>query len=586
MSVSGRNDLQNKIADMASVGTVDLEEFLDLAIRDSGKAGCLRAVESCSCPLKAIIPDLFGVQMSLVERLTEIGLALSGESRVERLLEMIVDEARVLTKADAGTLYIVNKENRKLEFSILQNDTMNVRMGGTSNNEITLPPVPLYGPGNKPNKSNVSSYCALTGETVNIADVYEAEGFDFTGPRKYDAATGYRSKSMLVIALKNHEQDIIGVLQLLNALNNEGEVIEFSENVVDIVGSLASQAAIALTNTQLIQGLKDLLYSVIQSIAAAIDAKSPYTNGHIERVVTVTMMIANKINSMTEGRFAEVHFTEDEMEELKLAAWMHDVGKISIPEHVVDKSTKLQTIFDRSELIDARFRLISETVKNRQLQDSVEALRNGAGDSEVNAIEKKYAEILKGIDGDREFILSCNIPKQYMSDEDIERVKEIAARTYCSNGETLNWLDEDEVKNLCIRKGTLTEEERKVIESHAAITHEMLSRLPFPKRLARVPEYAAGHHEKLDGSGYPNGLDESRLPLQARIMAVADVFEALTAKDRPYKKPMKLDQAIKILGFMVNDRHIDPDVCDLFINSGLHLEYAKAELDPSQFEED
>ncbi len=578
--------MQNKIADMAAVGTADIVELLDGAIRKSGKAGCRRAMESCSCPLKDIVPDLFGAQLTLVDRLTEIGLALSGETRLERLLEMIVDEARVLTKADAGTLYILNKDSRKLEFSILQNDTMNVRMGGSSGNEITLPPVPLYGPGNKPNKSNVSSYCAITGETVNIADVYEAEGFDFTGPRKYDDATGYRSKSMLVIALKNHEQDIIGVLQLLNALDDDGEVIEFSENVVDIIGSLASQAAIALTNTQLIQGLKDLLYSVIQSIAAAIDAKSPYTNGHIERVVTVTMMIAEKINSMTDGKYADVQFTDDEMEELKLAAWMHDVGKISIPEHVVDKSTKLETIFDRSELVDARFRLIAETIKNRQLQDTVEALQNGASELEVVLIEDKYAEVLEGVEEDRLFILSCNIPKEFMSDERIERVEKIAAKTYESNGETFNWLTEDEVKNLCIRKGTLTDKERRIIESHAQITHEMLSRLPFPKRLSRVPEYAAGHHEKLDGSGYPNGLDENQLPLQARIMAVADIFEALTAKDRPYKKPMKLAQAIKILGFMVKDRHIDPDICELFIGSGLHLEYAKAELDPSQLEED
>jgi len=578
--------LQNKIADMAAAGLADIEKILDAAILNSRKAGCRRAIENLNCPLKNILSDIFGVQTSLVDRLTEIGLALSGETRLERLLEMIVDEARVLTKADAGTLYIVDKESRKLDFSILQNDTMKVRMGGTSGNEITLPPVPLYSAGNKLNKANVSSYCALTGETVNIADVYEAEGFDFTGPRKYDAATGYRSKSMLVLALKNHEQDIIGVLQLLNALNDDGEVIEFSANVVDIVGSLASQAAIALTNTQLIQGLKDLLYSVIQSIAAAIDAKSPYTNGHIERVVTITMMIAEKINSLDSGIYADVHLSSDELEELKLAAWMHDVGKISIPEHVVDKSTKLETIFDRSELVDARFRLITETIKTRQLQDTIEAMSNGASAAKISEIEMRYAMVLENAEEDREFILSCNIPKEFMSDERIARVKEIAARTYESNGEIFNWLTEDEVRNLCIRKGTLTDDERKVIESHAAITHEMLSRLPFPKRLSRVPEYAAGHHEKLDGSGYPNGLADAELPLQARIMAVADIFEALTAKDRPYKKPMKLAQAIKILGFMVKDKHIDSDVCDVFIESGLLMEYAKAELDPSQLDDE
>lgn len=569
-----------------SSGLEELNGILENALVDLQGTDCHEVVSRLSRDIEAAFTKNSDAKEDLVERLTEIGLALSGETRLERLLEMIVDEARVLTRADAGTLYIVDREGRKLEFSILQNDKMQVRMGGTSGNEITLPPVPLYTSGNAPNKANVSSYCALLGETINIADVYEAEGFDFTGPRKYDAATGYRSKSMLVLALKNHEQDIIGVLQLLNALDEEGEIIEFSADVVDIVGSLASQAAIALTNAQLIQGLKDLLYSVIQSIAAAIDAKSPYTNGHIERVVTITMMIADKVNSIHEGKYADVHFTEDELEELKLAAWMHDVGKISIPEHVVDKSTKLQTIFDRSQMVDARFRLISETIKNRQLEETIAALRNGVDEAELDKIEMRYAVELEQAEEDRQFVNSCNIPKEFMSDERIARIMGIASRTFESNGETFNWLTEDEVKNLCIRKGTLTDKEREIIESHAAITHEMLSRLPFPKRLSRVPEYAAGHHEKLDGSGYPNGVGGDDLPLQARIMAVADIFEALTAKDRPYKKPMKLAQAIKILGFMVKDKHIDEDVCQLFIDSGLYLDYAKDELDPSQLEED
>lgn len=568
-----------------SSGTEELRNILKKALGDFQGTEHQSIVSDLCRDIEEALDNNLKAKDDLVDRLTEIGLALSGETRLERLLEMIVDEARVLTRADAGTLYIVDREGRKLEFSILQNDTMQVRMGGSSGNEITLPPVPLYTSGNIPNKANVSSYCGLTGETINIADVYEAEGFDFTGPRKYDAATGYRSKSMLVLALKNHEQDIIGVLQLLNALDEHGEIIEFSPGVVDIVGSLASQAAIALTNAQLIQGLKDLLYSVIQSIAAAIDAKSPYTNGHIERVVTLTMMIADKVNCLKEGKYAEICFTEDELEELKLAAWMHDVGKISIPEHVVDKSTKLETIFDRSEMVDARFRLISEIIKNKQLQETITALSNGVDPSKLVEIEMRYAVELEQAEEDRQFIISCNIPKEFMSDERIARVENIAARTYESNGEIFNWLTEDEVKNLCIRKGTLTDKERKIIESHAAITHEMLSRLPFPKRLSRVPEYAAGHHEKLDGSGYPNGLSGKDLPLQARIMAVADIFEALTAKDRPYKKPMKLSQAIKILGFMVKDKHIDQEVCNIFIDSGLYMDYAKSELDPSQLEE-
>lgn len=547
---------------------------------------CHVNIEEATASIEEHLNKFVLEQSSVISKLNEIGIALTGEIRLEKLLEMIVDEARYLTKADAGTLYIVDSSKRHLEFSILQNDTMNIRMGGTSGNKITLPPVPLYTADEKRNEAHVSAYCALTGETVNIADVYEARGFDFTGPRKYDEATGYRSKSMLVLALKNHEKDIIGVLQLLNAIDSDGNIVEFSKDIVDIVGSLASQAAIALTNVQLIQGLKDLLYSVIQSIAAAIDAKSPYTNGHIERVVALTCQIADKVNDACEGAFADVRLTEDELEELKLAAWMHDVGKISIPEHVVDKSTKLETIFDRADLVDARFRLIAEILNNERLEKIVAALKSGADSSEIDSITTEYQSRSAALEDDRQFILSCNIPKEFMTDERIERVQEIAGRTFVSGGDTFNWLTDNEVENLCVRKGTLTDKERKIIESHASITYEMLSRLPFPKRLSHVPGYAAAHHEKLDGSGYPKGLNAAQLPLQARIMAVADIFEALTAKDRPYKKPMKLSQALKILGFMEKDNHIDGDILKLLINSGLYMDYARKELDPCQYEDE
>ena len=250
-------------------------------------------------------------QLSHIEQLANIGLALSIEKNIDILLEMIVDAARELTNADAGTLYLVDDEKKSLRFQILQNDTMKTRMGGTSGIEVTLPPVPLEVDG-KPNHSNVSSYCALTGDVVNIPDVYEAEGFDFTGPRKYDEATGYRSKSMLVIAMRNHENDIIGVLQLLNAKDiDTKQTVSFSTEYVDLIGSLASQAAVALTNAELVQDLRDLLYSFIKSIATAIDEKSPYTAGHFSRVVDLTMMIADKINGIKKGPFASVQFTDD-----------------------------------------------------------------------------------------------------------------------------------------------------------------------------------------------------------------------------------------------------------------------------------
>lgn len=526
-----------------------------------------------------------------LRHLTDIGLALSGEQNRDRLLEMIVSLARSITNADAGTLYIVDDTGRMLDFVVLQNDTMNVRLGGTSGNPITLPPVKLYTDEGAENHANVSSHVALAREVVNIEDVYCAEGFDFTGTRRYDASTGYRSRSMLVIPMENHESEIIGVLQLLNAKDQKsGEVTAFSSVGLAAVQSLASQAAVALTNTQLIQGLKALLYSFMQSIAAAIDAKSPYTRGHIDRVVDLTMRIAQAVNAQEDGPFKDVRFGENELEELKLAAWMHDVGKITTPVHVVDKATKLEAIVDRIELVRTRFRLIGKALQAELLERLLELASNGASRQEMFAVTEEMERRRQELEDDLEFVVACNKPGEFMSDERIERVKAIAARTYRDagtngGGEDRPWLTEDEVKNLCIRKGSLTDAERKIIEDHTVVTIDMLSRLPFPRRLSRVPEFAGAHHEKLDGTGYPNRIGGEQLSLQARILAVADVFEALTAKDRPYKEPMKLSQAMKIMGFMVKDKHMDPQVFELFFKSGVYKDYAAAHMGEAQIDE-
>ncbi|MEF2145835.1 MAG: HD domain-containing phosphohydrolase [Desulfovibrionaceae bacterium] len=510
-------------------------------------------------------------------RMAKIGLALSSEPRIERIFEMIVEEARSLTRADAGTLYIVNDERDFLDFVVLQNNTMGIRKGGASGDEIDLPPVPLRHPDGSPNHDNVSSYVALTGKHVNIPDVYNADGFDFQGTRAYDQATGYRSTSMLVMPMRNHEDEIIGVLQLLNAQDASGKVCAFSDQRLDLVGALASQAAVALTNVQLIRDLRELLYSFIKSIAAAIDAKSPYTKGHIDRVVKLTMLIAEAVNNRTEGRFADVAFSEQELEELRLAAWMHDVGKIVTPEHVVDKSRKLETIFDRAELIKTRFELIESTLRVEEL-----TLVRDVDSEHAARVTREYERRRDLLREELNFILECNRPAEFMDDLRLERLRSIAAKTYVHNGEARPYLNKDEVDNLSVRKGTLTPAERAKIEDHVVVTRDMLQQLPFPRRLARVPAFASRHHERMDGSGYPDGLAGEELLLQARILAVADIFEALTAKDRPYKEPMKLSQALRILGFMTKDGHIDPDIHDLFVTGRVWKEYAESELDPSQ----
>jgi HD-GYP domain-containing protein (c-di-GMP phosphodiesterase class II) len=522
-------------------------------------------------------------QSENLKKLTRIGIALSAEQNINILLEMILTSARDITNADAGTIYTVDDANKELIFEVVQNDTLGTKMGGSSKRGVVLPPVPL-GKNGQPNYSNVSSYCAISGKTINIPDVYDAKDFDFTGPRNYDQQTGYRSKSMLVMPLKNHENDVIGVLQLLNATVSESkEVIPFSEDYIELVSALASQAAIALENAQLISDLKNLFDSFIKGIATAIDAKSPYTGGHIRRVTELTMKIARLINEVEEGPLADIELTDDELEELRIASWLHDVGKITTPEHVADKAYKLETIFNRIDLIKTRFELIMKEREIKYLKDRIEWMQNKNSDeAALKKLETSYQNDLKILKEEEKFLEKCNLPNEFLEDEKVERLIQIGEKLYTENGSLNKYLSKDELENLLIRKGTLTEKERKIIENHVVMSMKILKNLPFPKKLARVPEYAGGHHERLDGTGYPNGLKGDQLPLQARIMAIADIFESLTAKDRPYKKPMKLSQTTKILYELGDQNKIDRDILDAFIKSGLYKQYAEKELNPEQ----
>lgn len=515
----------------------------------------------------------------------DIGNALSVHSDINILFEKIVDHARAMSNADGGTLFTMDKERKNIQFRILQNMSMGIRMGGTSDYEITLPDIPLYIEGER-NYSNVASYVAITGKTVNIADMYDYKGFDFSGTRRYDQTTGYQSKSLLVTPLKDHENKIIGVLQLLNAQDPQtGRVVRFSPEYEEMIKSLASQAAVALTNTTLIQELKNLNHAFIESIATAIDEKSRYTGHHIRRVVDLTMMIAKKINQTAEGPLANIVFTEDQMEELRLAAWMHDVGKITTPEAVINKATKLETIFDRICQVRTRFQLIAASIENKYLRKKIEIMNRETDKEELEILDLELEKELESLKTDLNFIEKCNESAEFMGEEDKERIAEIAGKRYALGDVKHPYLEDDEVKNLCIRRGTLTEEERDVIETHAKMTLKILEKIPFPSRLENVPIYAAGHHLKPDGSGYPRELRTKELPIQSRIMAIADIFEALTARDRPYKKPMQLSKAVRILGFLKKDNHIDSDIFNLFIESGLYKIYARNELDPAQIDE-
>jgi len=520
------------------------------------------------------------------KKLIDIGIALSAEKDIFNLLELIVDSARDFTNADGGTLYIVSDDEKSLNFEIVQTNSLNIRMGGKTGEKINWPPVPLFNEDGSPNKENVSTNVALTKKFVNIPDVYDVEGFNFEGTRKFDESTGYRSMSMLVIPMLNHENEIIGVLQLLNAKDETtDETIPFTDENIDLTASLASQAAIAVTNVRLIQDLKDLFDSFIRTIATAIDEKSPYTAGHISRVANLTMEIARKINVTEWGKYGKFNFSDDELEELRLAAWMHDVGKITTPEHVVDKSTKLEKIFDRVDLLKIRFEAIKLQMEKEWYSKKIEILTTeGKESTKLAELDTEYSGIISKFSDDSEFCLQCNVPGEFMEDDKIERLQEFAKQSYGFNGESQPYISGDELLNLSIKRGTLNESDRKIIENHATMTLKMLNELPFSKKLRHVPEYAAAHHEKLNGTGYPLKLKGKEISVQARVMAIADIFEALTAKDRPYKKPMKLSQAIQILGYMVKDEHLDPDLVDVFLKEGMAEEYAKEHLLPDQID--
>lgn len=516
-----------------------------------------------------------------IQQYTKIGIALSAEKNLDTLLEMIVDEARALSHADAGTLYVFDREKKCLRFEILHNDTLNVRFNSTTKHKIKLPDVPLY-LDNVPNYTNVSSYVALTGNSVNIPDVYQTEEFNLSGTRKYDAKTGYRSISMLVLPLKNYDNAIIGVLQLLNAKDPDtGQITPFSVEYEELIASLASQAAVALTNTHLIQDLKDLFYSFIKTIATAIDEKSPYTGDHIRHVVDLTMMIAHEINSSEQEPFKHIRFNEDQLEELRIAAWMHDVGKVTSPEYVVDKATKLQTIFDRIALIETRFELIKCSLENCFLKHKIEVLHNGDNvEAAFAALDQQLAQEIQIIEDDLSFLKRCNTIN-ITSDNDRLRLEHIAHKTYSvKNASEKPYLTQDELQNLSIQRGTLLPQERNVIENHVKMTLKITQQLPFPEKLAMVPEFAGAHHEKPDGSGYPRQLSGNALPLQSRILALADIFEALTASNRPYKSAMQLSQVLEILETMGKQNRLDPDILNLFIHQKLHLKYAQQELSP------
>lgn len=522
-----------------------------------------------------------------LNQLNDVGASLSHEHDINKLLESILLAAKAITKADGGTLYLVVDEGRALRFEILRTDSLAIYMGGTSGTPISFPELVLKRDDGQPNDSLVAVYAATHGVTVNIEDAYDASRFDFSGTRRFDENTGYRTKSVLAVPLKNNQEEVIGVLQLINALDPVSlEVVPFTVADQSLAMSLASQAAVALTNRQLMSQLEELFESFINLINLAIDEKSPYTGGHCQRVPALTMMLAEAVNATEVGPLADFKMNDRDRYELKIAGLLHDCGKITTPVHVVDKATKLQTLFDRVELIDTRFELVKRDEEIRMLRQLSE-LRLSGDALTVEEVEAAYRTKMQQIDSDRDFVRFINKGSESMKPDAIQRVYDIA-ETYkwSSGGGTLEpFFSKDEIENLTIRAGTLTSAERSIVNHHIVATIKMLEKLPWPSHLRNVPEYAGGHHERMDGKGYPKGLVREQMSIQARVMGIADIFEALTACDRPYKQGMKLSQAMAILNDFRRNGHIDPDLFQVFLDKEVYKNYAALFLEPWQIDD-
>lgn len=513
-----------------------------------------------------------------IQDLIEIGYSLTSEKDFDILMEKILVVAKNFTDADGGTLYLVDSNEKSLAFTVVQTDSLNIKMGGTQD-KITWPKLPLFIDG-KPNNQMVAALCALENKLINIQDVYCESGFNFEGTKNFDKNTGYRTQSMLVVPMVNHEGDVIGVLQLLNKKDSKNQTIAFSKEDEKLILSMASQAAISISNRELIDDLENLLNSFIKSIATAIDEKSPYTGGHIGRVAEIAEMFVDAINE-DDTLYKELFYNEDQKKEIKTAAWMHDIGKITTPEYVVDKARKLQTIHDRISEVELRFELLKKEKEMAFLKACI-TLKDA---TQKEILQQTLNEEINQLNDDFEFIKMCNTGGEFMGDDKIQRIENIGKQMVNIGNDHRTLLSENEIYNLSIRKGTLTNEERKVINNHALISIKMLESLPFPKKLKEVPRIAGGHHEKIGGGGYPFNLKGDEISFEARILAIADIFEALTAHDRPYKDANSLNQSMKILSFMAKDNELDKDLIKFFVEKNLHLAYANKYLQPSQMDE-
>jgi len=505
-----------------------------------------------------VLDNSYDILTNANQKLLDIGYKITSQKDFTKILETILIGAKELSHSDGGTLYLFNEKEKTLEFKIAINDTLKIH-----NCNIHWKPLEIYNENNTINKKNVAIVSAIQDKLINLSDVYESKDFDFSGAKAFDESQKYQTKSMLVLPMKNKDDELIGVLQLINK-KLDNETINYTEEDEILIKSMASLATMIIENNQLVIDLEALLYGLINSVNKAFGEKSKYTQQHNNNVSVLTDIIAKGITN-NKTIYSEIKYGNVEMEELHLSAMLHDIGKITTPLHIMDKATKLETIYDRLHTIELKFEIAKKDIEISFLT------------KEIN--EKTKEEKIHSLNKDFELISKLNNGDYFAKDEEYTRIKEIAIES------NYYLLTEDELHNLSTRKGTLTEEDRDIINNHVIMSYEMIKELPFPKKFKNVPIIACSHHKTIDGGGYAaEEIKHLELTLKDKILVIADIFEALSAKDRPYKKPNTLGQIFKIFTFLVKDNKIDKDLTQMFFEDKLYLEYVEEKFDEIQIE--
>ena len=512
------------------------------------------------------------VRAQATDRLLEVGAALNREREPDRVLELILQHARALTVADAGSIYLVEDDGAHLRFKCAQNDSVAVDFS-----EFTIPVT----------DHSIVGACVRTGQVVNIPDLYaqnapSVTGKEFVHDRSFDTRFGYETRSIITAPMRPPGGRVLGVIQLINAKRRPGRVAAggFREVVVPFSAAderlclaLAAQGAVALENARLYDEIQALFEGFVRASVHAIEQRDPTTSGHSQRVADLTVALAMVVDRSDDPRFASVRFGREELRELEYAGLLHDFGKVAVREQVLVKAKKLYG--PQLELVMARFEHMRTVLQLQWFERRLERARAGMSDDGDLAIE--HERRLQEIDEMMQVVLDANEPTVVQADE-VARLREIAAVEFRdARNRRVRLLEDAEVTALLLRRGSLTEAERVEIQSHVTHTYNFLVRIPWSRGLKRVPEIAGKHHEYLDGTGYPHRMTHDEIPVQTRMMTVSDIFDALTASDRPYKKAVPLSRALDILRFEVEAGKLDASLLDLFIEArvfetiGLHL---------------